>query len=111
MDIGKRLRPVFAAYNNYVRAENYGIKEKNLLSILLPLSIEPSGLDPAFLAEIDSFGSMRGHAAHISSRVGVRRAVDPKEEFNRVESLLAGIAALDALLDALASDIPERAVG
>jgi hypothetical protein len=109
LDLGRRLRPVFTEYNTYVRTENHGIKEKNLLSILLPIGIEHSSLDPAFLVEIDSFGSMRGHTAHTSSRAAVRRAVDPKEEFNRVESLLGGIEAIDRLLDELARDIPERA--
>lgn len=106
LDIGKRLKPVFTAYNSFVRTENHGIKEKNLLSILLPIGIEHSSLDPAFLADIESFGSMRGHTAHTSSRAAVRRAVDPKEEFNRIESLLVGIGAIDVLFDALVIDIP-----
>jgi hypothetical protein len=108
LDIGERLKAVFTEYNTYVRTENHGVKEKNLLLILLPLGVQHSSLDPAFLAEIESFGSMRGQAAH-TSRAAVRRAVDPKEEFNRVDSLLAGIAAIDALLDDLAMDIPYRA--
>lgn len=109
LDIDKRLKPVFTDYNTYVRIENHGIKEKNLLSILLPIGIEHSSLDPAFLVEIDSFGSLRGHTAHTSSRAAVRRAVDPKEEFNRVESLIVGIQAIDTLLDELAGAIPDRA--
>jgi hypothetical protein len=106
LDVGERLTPVVAAYNYYVRRENHGIKEKNLLALLLPIGVDPTKLDPTFLAGIESFGSMRGQTAHTSSQVAIRRAVDPKEELNRVESLLPGIEAIDALLDSLANDIP-----
>jgi hypothetical protein len=109
LDIGKRLTSVITAFNTFVRTENHGIKEKNLLSLLLPIGIDHSSLDSGFLADIESFGSMRGHAAHTSSRAAVRRAVDPREELNRVESLLDGITDIDILLDELVRDIPDDA--
>jgi hypothetical protein len=109
LNIGERLRPVFTSFSTYVRTENHGVKEKNLLSMLLPIGIDPTRLDPTFMIEVDSFGSMRGHAAHTSSRAGVRRAIDPKEELNRVESLLVGIAAIDEQIDELANEIPDQA--
>jgi hypothetical protein len=109
LDIGKRLNAVITAFNTYVRTENHGIKEKNLLSLLLPIGIDHSSLNSGFLADIESFGSMRGHAAHTSSRAAVRRAVDPREELNRVESLLGGIADIDTLLDELVKGIPHNA--
>lgn len=108
LDIGKRLTSVITDFNTYVRTQNHGIKEKNLLSLLLPIGVEHLRLDPGFLADIESFGSMRGHAAHTSSRAAVRRAVDPEEEFKRVESLLVGTEAIDVLLDDLVKDIPEK---
>jgi hypothetical protein len=107
LDIGERLKPVITSFNTYVRTENHGVKEKNLLSMLLPIGIDPTRLDPAFMVEVDSFGSMRGHTAHTSSRAAIRRAVDPKEELNRVESLLVGIAAIDVQISELAREIPD----
>lgn len=106
VDVGERLTPVLAAFFHHVRHENHGIKEKNLLALLLPIGIEHSSLDPAFLTDIDSFGSLRGLTAHSSSRQSVRQAVDPAEELKRVEALVAGIEAIDAMIDGLIGSIP-----
>jgi len=107
LDVGERLTPVIIKYTFLVRRENHGVKEKNLLSLLLPIGVDHTKLDPTFLAEIDSFGSLRGQAAHTSSRPGIRQALDPREELKRVESLLPGIEAIDTLLDGLANEIPK----
>lgn len=106
LDISEKLVPVISSFYNFVRNENHGIKEKNLLSLLLPIGLDPSKLDPIFLAEIESFGSVRGLAAHSSSRMSVRQAVDPEQELKRVEALIPGIEAIDGLLDQLIVDIP-----
>lgn len=106
VDIGERLTPVISAFNHRVRNENHGVKEKNLMSLLLPIGIDHSKLDPIFLAEIETFGSLRGFAAHSSSRTSVRQAVDPAEELKRVDALLPGIEAIDTLIEQLVAEIP-----
>jgi hypothetical protein len=110
VDIAKRLSPVMADFNYYVRKENHGIKEKNLLSLLLPIGVDHSKLDPTFLADMDSFGALRGAAAHSSSRTSVRQAVDPAEELKRVEALMPGIESVNTLIDSLVQDIPNIGV-
>lgn len=107
VDIDARLGPIWAAFHNYVRRENHGIKEKNLLALLLPIGLDHVKLDPGLLADLDSFGSLRGAAAHSSSRTSVKMATDPAEELRRVESLLGGIEALDADVDSLLEEIPQ----
>lgn len=101
VDVSERFAPVVTSFHHYVRTENHGVREKNLLSLLLPLGIGPAQLDPTFLAAIDSFGSLRGQAAHTSSRRAVRQAINPAEEYRRVEGLMPGIEAIDSLLDDL----------
>jgi hypothetical protein len=89
------------SYFRLVREDNHGIRERNLLSLLLPIGIDHNSLDPTFLANMDSFGKLRGAAAHTSSRSGVRSAADPADEFNRVLSLMQGIQVIDERFDAL----------
>lgn len=106
VDIAERLSQVITAFYKYVRIENHGIKEKNLLSLLLPIGVNNSKLDPTFLADMNSFGALRGATAHLSSRKSVRKAVDPAEELKRVEALMSGIESVDALIDSLVENIP-----
>ncbi|MBR8072653.1 hypothetical protein KDW23_21930 [Burkholderia cenocepacia] len=101
VDIGERLMPIVASYYKLVKEDNHGIRERNLLSLLLPIGIEHTALDPTFLANMDSFGQLRGAAAHTSSRRAVRSAADPADEFGRVASLAEGIKAIDECFDAL----------
>ncbi|PPK75255.1 hypothetical protein B0F87_106102 [Methylobacter tundripaludum] len=106
VDIAKRLSPLIANFSYYVRKENHGIKEKNLLSLLLPIGVNHSRLDPTFLADMDSFGALRGATAHSSRSTSVRQAVDPAEEWKRIEALMSGIESVDTLIDSLIQDIP-----
>jgi hypothetical protein len=79
-----------------VIARNHGIRESNLVRLLLPLGLEQSDLDPKWLADIDSFGSRRGDAAHRS--IGSQRPPDPVQERSDVTVLVDGLAAVDRLL-------------
>lgn len=106
VDINKRLSLIMADFNHYIRKKNHGIKERNLLAMLLPIGVSHSELDPIFLADMDSFGGLRGAAAHSSSRTSVRQAVDPAEELKRVEALLPGIESVDRIIDSLIEVIP-----
>lgn len=45
-------------------SSNNGIKEKDILKIILPLSFPVSTLDQTWLNTINSFGSMRGELIH-----------------------------------------------
>ena len=82
--------------------DNHGVKEKNILSLLLPVGVDPNDLDPLWLTNMDSFGASRGEAAHTSfRRICVNNTPDPKSEFDTVNGLLAGIKQVDDLLNAL----------
>jgi hypothetical protein len=106
VDIGERFRPTLSAFHHMVRNENHGIKEKNLLSLLLPIGIDHQNIDPAFLADMDSFGTLRGVAAHSSRRTTATQGIDPSEEWKRVDSLMQGIASLDTEIEILIVELP-----
>lgn len=106
VDIGQRLLPIIATFHNHVRNENHGIKEKNLLALLLPIGIAHGKIDSAFLADMESFGALRGLAAHSSGKTTVRQAVDPEAEQKRVLALMPGIAAIDSEIDPLLAAMP-----
>jgi hypothetical protein len=108
VDIRERLSPVISSFHRLVRQSNHGVRESNILALLLPIGIEHSRIDPTFLAEIDSFGSLRGLAAHTSSRPSVRQAVDPEQELKRVDALKPGLEAIDKLIDELLDGLPNR---
>lgn len=109
VDIGQRLLPIIATFHHHVRNDNHGVKEKNLLALLLPIGVAHGKIDPAFLADMESFGALRGLAAHSSGKTTARQAVDPEAEQKRVLALLPGIEALDAEIDALLAAMPAPA--
>lgn len=81
--------------------ENHGVKESNVLALLLPLGVPASALDSTMLADLTSFGGLRGSVAHESS-VGVTTHADPKSEYDRARQLMAALRAVDeSIADAL----------
>ncbi|MHA8106296.1 HEPN domain-containing protein [Aquirufa sp. 5-AUSEE-100C1] len=76
---------------------NHGIKSTNLLSILLPIGIESSEIDPSWLNTMDNFGSKRGQFAHTSS--SVQSQIDLVTEKNNLNnSILPEIRNIDILV-------------
>jgi len=69
--------------------QNHGIKQKNLLKILLPLGISITDIDPTWLMDMDTFGDDRGDVAHKS--IKVQNSIDPYSEKKRVERFLSEI--------------------
>jgi hypothetical protein len=87
------------AHIDTVRKNNNGIKEKNLISILEPIGIALINLDPIWLGDMNTFGSLRGNVAHKAKAVAGR--INPKDELSRVVSLMNGIKKLDDIFSRL----------
>lgn len=83
---------------------NHGIKEENLLSLVLPVGVPADALDPTWLAHCSSFGSDRGDAAHRSSS-RVSSVPNPEDERAKVSRILEGLATLDTELSKLLADV------
>ena len=92
--------PLQKANNVWRRAlnSNHGVKEKNVLALLLPIGIAPSALDQTLLNDLNSFGQLRGEVAH-SSATSVTTLFDPKTEFDRVTMLVASLLTLDETME------------
>ena len=78
---------------NHAISLNHGIRESNLLALLLPIGLLPKEIDSAWLGTTDSFGAKRGQTAHTSFRA--QQQPDPGSESSTVSQILAGLALLD----------------
>lgn len=97
-----RLELVRNEYVKWVKTQNNGIRERNVLRILLPAGIREHEIDPAWLATIDSFGSDRGSTAHKAGRP--QTPPDPAQELQTVREIVKGIIPLDQRLMALRNE-------
>jgi predicted nucleotidyltransferase len=77
---------------------NNGLRERDVLSLLLPIGVQHSILDQTLLNDLNSFGSARGEVAHTST-VGVTTFFDPKTEYSRVLQILEALSGLDEALE------------
>ena len=82
-------------YRSLIKNNN-GIKEKNLCSIFAPLGFNVSSLDSVFVAELNTFGTIRGDFAHGSLRNSIGKLRDPFEERKRVDNIVQLLEDFDA---------------
>ena len=101
--LGKRLKAAVDHFRDTVHKGNHGIREKNVLALLLPIGVDPNGIDSVWLTTLDQFGMSRGFAAHKSCSLPTPwTSADPLTEYNLVTSqLLPGWRLVDGLLDSL----------
>jgi hypothetical protein len=83
------------AYNR-VLANNHGIREYNVLQILLPLGIQVTKIDAAWLSTLDGFGRNRGEVAHKS--IKTHQLINPEDELKTTGLLLLGLKDIDEAL-------------
>lgn len=83
-----RLKDAITAYTEQCR-KNHGVKEANLLQLLIPLGISPLAMDPVWIAEMNALGTDRGSHAH-RGLAGVQQIIDPFLSQQRVTRVLDG---------------------
>ncbi|WP_336717302.1 HEPN domain-containing protein [Chryseobacterium mucoviscidosis] len=94
-----RVNKIVSHYLRAVIDRNHGVKEKNILDLLLPIGIEWADLDTAWLATMDSFGTIRGAIAHSSFKV--QSTIDRNTELDRIKNqILPELLMLDAKIKA-----------
>jgi hypothetical protein len=97
--ISERLETAAKIYFSKLET-NHGVRERNILQILLPIGIDYDQIDPFWLTEIDSFGGRRGEVAH-KSKLTITE-IDPKDEWEKVKKvIIPGIKDIDLLLNTL----------
>lgn len=95
-DLNGRIIAARDDLNRYIRSQNHGIKEKNLLRILLPLGVNEADIDIQWLSTTEAWATQRGETAHKTGKVRVRP--DPEHEYKTVRLILDGFRDVDALL-------------
>jgi hypothetical protein len=87
---------VFVKYYKQVK-DNNGVKEKNLLSLFVPLGLPSSAIGTTLVQNLDAFGSDRGMHAHHAASVVVT-PLDPETEYKRVQNVLNDLLDIDTWL-------------
>jgi hypothetical protein len=107
-DIRDRVTAAKNEFMRWVKVENHGIREKNVLKLLLPVGIREFEIESAWLATIDGFGDNRGTTAHQSARKP-QTIPDPKSELETVKAIIEGMVPIDRRLAELRTEHPEPA--
>lgn len=100
-DLQTRIEKSKNSLTRYSTSQNNGIRESNILRLLLPVGIREADIDSIWLSTIDSFGKDRGVTAHSTSRVS--NPPDPKSEFDKVTQIVDGLVDIDRKLLAFRS--------
>lgn len=98
----QKIQQAVDNYNTAV-AKNHGIKEGNILNILLPVGLNPDKLDPLSLTNFSNFGQDRGKIAHSSTQLA--SMLNPADERSIVNSLLEAVEEIDRELQLIFSKI------
>jgi len=99
--VNKKIDSAIESFKRVIN-QNHGIKEANLLALLLPIGIDTDDLDSAWLATMNAFGEERGVAAHTSATSGQTiRVLNPINELRRVEQIIQELLRVDELIDNL----------
>jgi RiboL-PSP-HEPN len=92
------------AINCFIRTinQNHGLKEANILALLLPIGIDSDDLDLDLLLDLNTFGEQRGLVAHSSAiSYMTKKPPDPVDELNQVQQITQGLAQIDELINVL----------
>ena len=94
-DFDASLLQAITAHHRAV-AKNNGLREHNVVTLMFPVGLLISDIDPVWLLQMDNFGQLRGATAHQSMRT--QHPPDPVDERATVTALLNGIGAIDRKL-------------
>ncbi|KOA81394.1 hypothetical protein ACR53_03220 [Bacillus stratosphericus] len=97
MKLDEKIGKLCADFKEEKIKMNHGLKQKNLINLLVPLGIDVFELDTAWLSTMDSFGSKRGETAHTS--VHTQQPIDLTTEKSDLEIIKHGLRELDELID------------
>jgi len=102
LDISERVNDAINDYRKVVDG-NHGIKEKNIISLLLPVGVSPIEIENTSLVCFDDYGKTRGLWAH--SSIGIIYKPNPKDEIKRVDQLLKELQSIDSVLQEIESSL------
>lgn len=94
-DIGFRINKAVTQFQALVKANN-GIKEKDLIPMLVSLGVDYSRVSQTLLNNLSSFGVLRGEIAHNS--IKAHNLINPADEFGIVSQILSELRDIDELI-------------
>ncbi|WP_299823125.1 hypothetical protein [uncultured Jannaschia sp.] len=86
IEIKQRLNDCTSSFVQRISRDNHGVRERNILSMLIPIGIDPVDIDRLFLSEIDNFGMSRGDYAHKAPSIHTAKRPDPKDELSKIQN-------------------------
>ena len=92
-DLHKRVEIARNRLNSYAKGNNNGIREENVLRLLLSVGISEVDIDQTWLATTNSFGQRRGEIAHSSRQI--YSPPNPEDELNTVNLIIDGLSDID----------------
>ncbi len=101
LKLAKKLDCASTAFHTIIK-NNHGLKEANILSLLLSIGVDSDDLDSTWLSTMNSFGETRGTIAHKSaSFCRIKQQPDPKIALETIEAILVGLEDVDKLFNKL----------
>lgn len=94
--LAARIKTAKGHYSTYIKTRNHGIKEKDLLLILLPLGVTKDEIKVGWLNSTESWATDRGKVAHTSAKMQVQ--LDPRIELATVRKVRDGFRDIDKIL-------------
>lgn len=85
-----KFSDIFLNFKDNITNKNHGIREKNIIQLLLPIGIRSNQIDETWLQEIDNFSRRRGNFAHQSATKKMQQVQSPEIEYNFVFRLIYG---------------------
>lgn len=86
--INKKIDSAIESFKRVID-HNHGIKEANILALLVPIGINSDDLASDWLATMNTFGEERGVVAHTSATSTTIQTPDPANELRRVEQIIS----------------------
>lgn len=83
--------------------DSHGIRYHHTVPLVSMIGIEHSEIDEVWLADLDSFGRIRGDTAHSSSHARAKILIDPEKEWKSVIQLVDGAKKFDRTASKLSS--------
>jgi len=94
-DIEFRMGTVLSEYERLVKRNN-GIKEANVIPLLISIGVDYSKISQTLLNNLSSFGKNRGSTAHNSSIV--QQLINPSDEIEIVKQIIEELEEIDELV-------------
>ncbi|MBD1213135.1 MAG: HEPN domain-containing protein [Dolichospermum sp.] len=103
LEITEKINSAIKSFKKVID-NNHGLKEKNILALLLPIGIDSNDLDPnnTWFATMNTFGEKRSLVAHTSATSYMTiQTPDPANELNTVNQITDELLRIDELINNL----------